>query len=284
MPCIRSLRPLAFLGAVGAMLLAATAPAAIIAHDGFEGYTSGSNLNGGSLGNGWTGNWFADGNHTTLQTTIMVDPNGNVATGSQAAQLQATANLSDVANHMSRPFAAQTGTVYVAFLIRNVSGVGSDDFYNFQVSDGATGNNSAMLGIGIRNAANNPFFARVGSSSNSTTNASTNATQGTDFLLVGKFWKDGSINYNRADLFINPVDFTEPGTADASATFGGTGINTLSLFSVRNFQPESGDTVLIDELRIATTFEDALGGLPIPEPGVALLGALGSLLLLRRRR
>jgi len=269
---------------LGLVAWAATSQAAIIAYDGFENYTSGSNLNGGSLGDNWSGNWTTVGNHTTVQTTTLVDPNGNVSAGSQAARLQATANLTDEGNFINRGFSAQTGTVYVSFLIRNVSGVDNGDFYNFQVSNGATGNTANALGVGIRNATDNPFFARVGGSGNVTSNASTNATQGQDFLIVAKFWKDGSSSYNRTDLFLNPVDFTEPGTADATAVWGGTGIDTLSLFSVRNFQPESGDTVIIDELRIATTFEDALGGLPVPEPSAALLGAFGSLILLRRRR
>jgi hypothetical protein len=40
----------------------------------------------------------------------------------------------------------------------------------------------------------------------------------------------------------------------------------------------------VDEVRVATTFEDAVGGAVIPEPASALLGALGGLLALRRRR
>ena len=131
------------------------------------------------------------------------------------------------------------------------------------------------------------MFARVGSSGSGQT---TNATANTDFLLVANFSKDGSANYNRTDLFIDPPDFTEPGIADATAISAVTGLSSLSLFSVRNFNPEAGDTVFIDSLRLATTFADALGGAPIAVPEASTFTLLfASLLSLgfvgwRRRR
>jgi hypothetical protein len=160
--------------------------------------------------------------------------------------------------------------------------MGSDDFVNFQVSDGATGNTTAALGVGLRNNPGNPFFARVGSSSSGqTTNAvATNANE--DYFIVAKFSKDGSSTFNRADLFINPTSLTEPTTADATAISGVTGLTSLSLFSVRHFQPEAGDTLFIDELRFATTFEDAVN--VVPEPASLASGLVGLVLLAARRR
>jgi hypothetical protein len=257
--------------------------AALIAYEDFEGYAAGSNLDGASLGATWAGDWTTFGGHTTVQTTTLVDPTGNVSAGLQAARLQPTANLADVPDFMVRPFASTSDTVYLGFLIRNGGGIDNADFLNFQVSDGATGNTTSALGVGIRNNPGNPFFARVGDSGSgsSTTNSSTNATVDTTFLLVAKFSKDGgSSTYNRTDLFINPLDANEPVTADATASSGVTGLSSLSLFSVRNFQPEAGDTVFIDELRIGTSFADV-----VPEPSHAVLLLLGGgALLLRRRR
>lgn len=261
--------------------LSAFANAALIAYDGFESYSAGSELGGGSGGNDWSGNWQSTDPHVTSQGFILTDPTGNINGGSQSARLQPTVDLGDTASFMSRGFTATTGSdVYVSFLIRNAGGVDSGDFYNFQVSDGATGNSSSALGVGIRNANGNPFFARAGSSSNATTNSSTSAALDTTFLIVARFSMNGGSTYQRTDLYINPTGPSDPGTADATATFN-TGLTQLSLLSVRNFSPEALDTLYIDELRVGTTFADV-----IPEPSAALLaafGALGILLLMRRR-
>ena len=272
--------PISALATSALLALTPTIHALPVAYDGFESDTSGTDLNGGTGGTGWPGSWTAAPDHVTVQTKTLVDPNGLVNGGTQATRFQPTTDLPDQGSFISRALPSMTGTLYMSLLIRHENGIGSDDFVNFQVSDGATGNNSSALGVGIRNAGGNPFFARVGSSGNATTNASTNAVENVTYLLVAKFSKDGSSNYNRTDLFINPTSTSEPITANASATFGGTGISQLTLFSVRNFQPEANDTIFFDELRFATTFEDAL----VPEPGSFALLGLGGLLVARRRR
>lgn len=267
-----------------AMVTGSAATADLIAYDGFETYTSGTNLNGGAGGTGWAGNWATVGDHTTVQTETMIDPNGNVDGGSQAARVQLTSGQSDIPSFISRALPNVTGTLYMSMLIRREASIGSDDFLNFQVSDGATGNTTAALGVGLRNAGGAPFFARVGSSSSGQTTNASATTAGTDYLIVAKFSKDGSANYNRTDLFINPVDASEPMTADATAISGVTGLSTLSLFSVRNFNPEAGDTLFFDELRFATTFEDAIVAPAIPEPSTLAVVGLGGVLIAGRRR
>ena len=253
-----------------------------IAVETFESYGAGANLNGGSGGTGWTSNWFAAGAHTTVQPQSLSDPNGLSNGETQAARMQAVGTPGDVGNFLNRAFPATTDTLYMSLLVHVVNGVDSGDFYNFLVSNGATGNTNAGLGVGIRNNTNNPFFSRVGSSgSGDTDTSSTNAVAGTTFLLVAKFSKDGSANYNRTDLFINPPSLVEPGTPDAFSVSGVTGLSTLSLFSVRNFNPESGDTVFIDNIRFAATFADAIG---VPEPGTVLLSLAGLASLAARRR
>jgi hypothetical protein len=271
------------IGIIVSILHGGISTAALIASDDFEDYTAGVNLNTGAEGSGWSSNWSANLDDTTVQSVSL--SNGTVSGGSQAGRFQATENRSDISDALSRDFASQSGDVYMSFLLQSTSGLGGDDFYNFQITNGAVGNTSAALGVGIRNFGGNPFFARVGSSSNATTNASTNATQGTTFFLVAKFSKDGSANYNRTDLYINP-GLTEPVTSDATATSNVTGLSSVSLFTVRSFQPELGDTVLFDELRIGTTFADVLPTpAAIPEPSTPLLILLGTsgLALLRRR-
>ena len=255
--------------------------ASVIAYDGFETYTATADLNGGNAGTGFTGPWAAVADHATVQPKTMDDPNGNVDGGNQALRFQPTTNLSDVSSFIQRTIPGTSDTLYMSLLVRKEV-MASDDFVNFQVSDGATGNTTAALGVGLRNNTGNPFFARVGSSnSGQTTNAAaTNANE--DYFIVAKFSKDGSSTFNRTDLFINPTSLTEPTTANATAISGVTGLTSLSLFSVRHFQPEAGDTLFIDELRFATTFEDAVT--VVPEPASLASGLVGLVLIAARRR
>jgi hypothetical protein len=78
--------------------------------------------------------------------------------------------------------------------------------------------------------------------------------------------------YNVTDLT------TEPTVALATATvdFSQAEQNTMNIFNISDTQ-----VAFVDEIRVATTFAEAVG---VPEPSVALLGALGGLLMLRRRR
>jgi len=265
-------------------MTASTTHAVIVAYDGFEDYLSGAQLDGSTQGSGWTGNWTeANPGDSTFQAISLNDPNGLVSGGSKVLSSQPTVDRPNVDDYMTRSFAPQTGDVYMSFLFQKGAGVDVEDFYNFQLSNGATGNTSAALGVGIRNTSGNPFFARVGSSGSGTTNtSSTDSALGETYLVVAKFSKDGSSTYNRTDLYLNPTSLSEPLSADASATDNVTGLTELSLFSIRNYVPESGDSILIDELRIGTTFASV-----VPEPSsFALIAGLLSMswLMMRQRR
>ncbi len=100
--------------------------------------------------------------------------------------------------------------------------------------------------------------------------------------MVGKFSKDGgSATYNRVDFFVDPVGLTEPAMADATRDGIDSTLNELSLFTVRTALMEGTETILIDDLRVATSFAAA-----VPEPSSLLLAAVAvsGLLGLRRQR
>ncbi|QNN22261.1 PEP-CTERM sorting domain-containing protein [Planctomycetales bacterium ZRK34] len=258
-----------------------TAAPAHAAYDGFESYSSGSNLNGLNGGDDWANAWSSDASDVSVQSISLDDPNGTVDGGDQAMRIQPGANTGDNTSVLSRDFAAMTGDVYLGLLIR-VSSFEDGDFLQIQLSDGAAGNSSDTLSIGVQQSAGNPFFARVGQSSNDSVNASTQAADDTDFLLVAKFSKDGNGQYANTDLFINPTDpYHEPAIADAAASSSAPSITQLSHFTIRLFSFESDDVVYLDEIRIASSFAEAVG---VPEPAsIGLLGA-GVLGLISRRR
>ncbi|MCA9267930.1 MAG: hypothetical protein KDA41_05640 [Planctomycetales bacterium] len=179
---------------------------------------------------------------------------------------------------MSRAFApVTTGPLYVGFSVR-VENLEGADFLNFQVSDGATGDVTQALGVGIRNNAGNPFFARSGSSgTGQTTNAAQLATDMTDFRVVAKFSQNAS-QWEIAELFINPPDEFEPVTPDAIANSTAPNMTQLDLFTVRSVGIGGDDAVFIDDLIFADNFADALGipavAAAVPEPASIAVWAL----------
>jgi hypothetical protein len=259
------------------LLLWAAQPtsAAPIAFEGFESYTAGSNLNGGSGGSGWTGNWTAVAGVTTQTQHLQVGANDGQL---QAGRILAVTNDSA----MRRAFPATTGDVYLSFLLR-LESFEDDDFVQFQLSDGATGDNAATLSVGVRNSAGNPFFARVGGNAN-TTNSAVLAADNTDYFLVARFSMDGAASYNRVDLFLDPTSNVEGDQIPIATRINpATGLTQLDLFNVRTASLEAGDTVFVDNILIGTSFADVV---PVPEPSslVALCLGAGALVLYRRRQ
>ena len=252
---------------LGVVPLAHAAP---IAFESFETYAAGADLNGNNNGVGWTAPWTADAGHVTVQLKTL-----QVGGQTRAVRIQPTAAIGNDDSILSRAFPDTPGTLYLSLLLR-VESFENDDFVQLQVSDGAVGDNSATLSFGVRNQTGNPFFARVGTSAN-TTNAAVGAADDTDYFLVAKFSRDGSVTFNRVDLFLNP---TSPVEADhtpiAIRSTPSTGLNELSLFNVRVNSLEADDRIFLDNLRIGTTFADVVPAQSeVPEPGTLALWGLG---------
>jgi hypothetical protein len=158
--------------------------------------------------------------------------------------------------------------LYMGVLIRTEEW--DDDFIQLQVSNGATGDSVETMTIGVdgRNAAG--FYSRIGHNSLGSS-FSTGAIHeiDTDYLLVGKFSKDGgSATYNRVDLFVNPTGTTEPDTPDATREGIESPLSELSMFTVRTALMEGPELFFLDELRLATSFTEVLlSGTELPDAG-----------------
>jgi hypothetical protein len=253
-------------------VLTASSQAAVIATDDFESYSAGA-LNTASGGSGWTSSWTAV-NGIATQTSA-VTGGGNLA-GEIVGQADGSNNSTTAA---LRRFAQQQSTVYFSVSFNAVAGLNTDDFVQFYLSNGTTNNSSG--GFGKVSTDTSFIGARVGSSNGGTTvSSSTTIVLGTTYQLVGKISKTSGGNYNRIDLFINPTDTTEPALASVTQT-GDSGVSGLQYFGVRSFQVDPGDRYQFDNVRIATTFAEAV----VPEPAaLALIGVVGFGLLRRRGR
>jgi len=272
-------RSAAVLALSGGALCAPSAQAALIAIDDFESYTAGTSLSGLNGGSGWAGAWTG-ASQASVQTITLVDPNGIVSGGTQALRFDFAGGASvDATNIASRTFASQSNTIYMGYQVR-VGSFENDDFLIMQASNGATGNTQSAVGSGVRNATNNPFFVRVGDSGNvaDTANSAVLVPDNTDFLVVAKYSKDGgSLTYNRADLYVNPVNLIEPGVPAVSVIGADPTVANISMLTARmlaNNTGTLGDTAFIDSIRIATTYAEALTGTPAPGPTIQTLTAV----------
>ena len=258
--------------AVAALLSSSPfAAAAVIAADDFS-YTLGS-LNGTNGGSGWGSAWRA------VSGASIVDPALDLS-GNRALAISANNN-----NLAWRSLASSYSgnEMYVSMRMQLGSGtLNTNDFASLWFDSVATGGHGTKPQIGIKGNINgsNDIFARTTGSAGSFASSS-NVIAGQTFLVIGKLSKVASLNYNHIDLWFNPSasDFATP---DASFN-GNSGLSSLTLLGLRSANLDKGDTVLIDDLRLATSWVDVS---PVPEPSSMILSALGMCVIMgyRRRR
>lgn len=266
-------------GAAFALALAGSAlpaNAAVIAQDGFQSYGVGA-LDGASGGSGWGGAWSATGNAT------VTDPATNLS-GDRAMALSGN-NSNAAVRTLASTFNGDS--LFVSFLLQADRGtvIDRNDFMGVWVDLGVSNGGSNRPNLGVKGnqdsaAGTNDLFVRTTS-----TNGSFAADSDLDvletWLVVGHLYRTGAGNYTNFDLWVNPTG-ADLLTPDASFT-GNAGVAAIDRIGVRLANLDSGDRLLIDNLRLSTTFEEATA---VPEPGVlGLLGlGLSAMAMLRRRK
>jgi hypothetical protein len=267
-----------------------SALATIIATDGFEDYAAGDPLEDGAGvglngGTGWTGAWNVNNSYRGELNIIdggLVYSGGTVkvAGGDLALELDAAnANIVEIAG---RPFPAAPDTVYLSFLYSNTVDAGTpgdsaNDFLQFGFeSSYANPRVSAM-------DRNTTFQARLTTSSGNSSDSGITSVAGETYFLVLRADKvGGSANYNQVALYVNPTAYEE--VLNTPAVTRGpqdSGLGTATWAMIRRAFQEPGDTYVIDEFQISTTFAEAVHA---PEPASLLLLLAGGALLRHRRR
>lgn len=260
--------------ALAVALGANTASAAVIATADFEDNTIGSIVGEGG-GSGWTSNWSSATTANVVSGGLSYS-NGSVASngGSHAMEIIPGTAVSTPA--LERSLSTQTVTLYMSFLWRdsanNDSPTASTDFTQVGFDPSATDGNPNLSFL--RNSGN--LLVRAGGAGGA--DSGVDANIGTTYMIVLKATRVGGANYT-GELWVNPSSLTE-GSPDA--TIGDTGIGNIGTFLVRTANHEDGDAFQIDNIRVGTEWSDVV--LAVPEPSAALLGGLGILTLLRRRR
>lgn len=191
--------------------------------------------------NGWTAH-SGSGNEPIDVT------NGLTFTGYLSSGVGGAANLDNTGEDVNRTFAEQTsGTIYVAFILKteapNSAGyflhlgqstIGSTFFTRVWVN--ATGD-----GVGIGASAPTTYIP---------------ITVGTPTLIVVKFDYTSKIS----SLYVfNSFPSSEPAVADATFTETGTYANVGSI-ALRQYN--AAQRVIVDGIRVATTWDEAVNGVP----------------------
>ncbi len=259
--------------ATGAIALASlgTASAALTAKDAFD-YTTGGLSGKGAAGGGWGGAW---GNASANGTKDVVSGSltSSVAsgeTGNKASMVGASGGSAAIYRTLSSSIT--TGTYYVGFTFQ--TNTTSARTAGLSLFDG-TATEKVLVGIS-NNEGTRKLLISNGTFTDATAITAANGTTNQMVLRV-----DMSTTGNETlNLF---VDQATEGTANATLTsinFGASGFNTFRLFA-GGASTDPLQSAFFDEVRIGTTYADAL----VPEPSSAMLiGSFGALALLRRRR
>lgn len=255
-----------------ALLLASTgSQAALIAYEGFD-IASGS-INGLRGSGGGSATWLASTWNNTDNTWSSSSP-ATLSYGSLVTTAGQGFSSGQGNQQSFRSFGTQssTGTYWMGFLFNRTSG-GTGDSLGISFFDGG-GNERSF--VGQPGQANYGFLAFFGDY-----RSTVPVVTGETAFLLARYVMDGDSNNatSTAHYWINPDISSQPTNAAAANGPGGTNFRAFGFDKIR--LGSFGSQGVIDEIRIGTTFGDVA---PIPEPSAALLGALGGLILLRRRR
>ena len=266
-------------------LLGATPTHATLIYSESFNYSSGAiNGQGGGAVNGYSGNWAntSDGVSNQVRTGLTYTSGGLtlVSSGNGAGDSDGGARGGNY-----RPWTAPVGTFndgqslwFSALVNMPSSGTASDlRLYAFAPTTDVGNDNGYGLAINsntgeIKAANGGTFQAPI------TSSASLAATFGTTMLIVARFDNSPVAGADVITVWVNPSMATEPttGGVSVSGTFATSTLNSAFRFG----SPATGT---VDEIRLATTFAEAVP--TVPEPAsAALLGlAAGGVFIGRRR-
>jgi hypothetical protein len=237
--------PLARIALLSTLGLAvATVRADQLAYESFS-YGASANLQGANGGTGWGSAWFK---LSSIPTGVTLDslasPGMTPAGGSAFTAAFPSADYTRYSRAIA-PYAAPTNTVYISFLFRPNAGFGVGGGLAF-----GTWDNGMIVGL-APGSGHYGLSGFQGPSSLSSTQVAQNETA----LLVASAHRNAN-NTITWSLHVNPAtDEAEPSMADATMTIPGSALPAaLVLYNDGGFST--------DEIRVATTWHEALGQPP----------------------
>jgi len=241
---ISFLSRIAIVGTIG--FVVASAQADQVAYESFS-YGGSPNLQGANGGTGWGGAWFK---LSSIPTGVSLDslawPWLMSAGGSAITPPFPSADYTRYSRALA-PYAAPNDTVYISFLFRPNVGFGVGGGLAF-----GTWENGMIVGL----APGSGHYGLSGFQGPSSVSSTLVAENETVFLVASAYKNDNStITWT---LHVNPsASDAEPSTVDATLTIPGSVLPpALVLYNDGGFST--------DEIRVATTWHEAIGQSPQP--------------------
>jgi len=277
--------------------------AGVIAVEGFEDYAVNGATEqwavdnpttppGPTGGTGWSGAWNVDQDTAldafTPPLGLFVRDGGMDYTGGSLSinggdrRLEFLSRTSGVSqNFATRGLPTQSDTLYMGFTFRG--NAISDDFVQIGFDDNGAINDDEVY-VGSVVFTGGEIRARVGTAGSGQQTKAADYADDTLYQFVLKLWKSsgGSAgNYDRVTLYVDPTSDVEGGGTTVAANSGHASVGYLNFRRYTNV--DTGNGFEIDNIRIATTFAEAV---VVPEPltlGLMGVGRAG-LVAARRRR
>lgn len=210
---------------------------------------------------------------------------GLPTSGGAAVRLQSVGRASANRQLAGASVTTLTGASSAWFsILVNTDGGGEDFDFTFGSGTHTTDSSETFsaagdaFGISVENQSLNAIV-HDNSATASNIGSTLTISSGT-YLIAGQIsWNTGTAG---ADVF-SLYNITDPTAALPTAFATGEADLTDSSFTTISFWDRLATSQQFDEIRLGTSFAGVMGQ-AIPEPHVALLGGLGVLLLLRRRR
>jgi hypothetical protein len=282
-----------------AILAPSLAHAAVLSHESFSGYAAGVQIDEGAnlpspAVTGYSGDWTPT-NFGTQQPTLTTgsltysDPLYLGSSGDKAGVPNNTTGGEITSANSGRVFrsldstlsvgATTATTLYLSFLFQSGQETGITTYQALHLNQGTNGDANRSFDIGITDNGDldgNEFGFGVNGNYGAGTAQELGAASSTVNLFVVKFDLSAAAASDSVTVWLNP---TLGGAGDPA---GGLSVSGVDLaWDTLMFSDYDGNSAAWDELRWGTDFDSVT---TIPEPASALLGSLGVLALLRRRR
>lgn len=281
-----------------ASLLLPAANAAVLSHESFSGYTAGIQIDDGAnvpspAVTGYTGNWTAT-NFGTQQPSITVgsltySDSNYLGSSGDMLSVPNTAGTEITSANSGRVYRAldsslsvtstTVGTLYLSFLFQSGQETGATTYQTLHLNQGTNGDANRAFDLGITNNGDldgDEYGFGVNGSYGTGTAQELGAADSSVHLFVAKFDLSAAATSDSVTVWLDP---TLGGVGDPT---GGIMVSGVDLaWDNLMFSDYDGNSAAWDEVRWGTDFNSVT---LIPEPSAALLGGLGMLALLRRRR
>lgn len=229
-------------------------PKGILAGEAFEYPATSLLQQTGGVGFHYEG-WWADPNFTRLMVPEQRMQWGDLEGGPMVLQSRGHHHAyPSLAHRMARELAEPLTEEFYFSLLVKYEGLDKNDFFALWFDDVAGGKGSSHSRVPNFGLKEKRFFARFEVNQEG---YSTELIDGECFLLVGRVMKEESSDFNRLEIWVNPVgDRGETPDAVVELGKGAKKLNAVHVVGMRIGQyTEVSDSLFVDRLVLGKTFE-----------------------------